>query len=119
GRGDASYLARYQKLPTVEVRGVVEDLSEEYQRAEAALVPLFFGSGTRVKIVEAARYGCPVISTPLGARGLPLENAPSFLEATSADDWIARLTATSSDLTVTAGSMAFETLAKFCDPERT
>ena len=39
--------------------------------AKVAVVPLLAGSGTRFKIVEAWAAGTPVISTRLGAEGLP------------------------------------------------
>jgi glycosyltransferase involved in cell wall biosynthesis len=43
-----------------------------YERCHAVVVPMFEGSGTRLKIVEAMAYGRPVVSTSLGAQGLPV-----------------------------------------------
>ena len=48
------------------------DLGSIYHSATAAIVPLRFGSGSRLKILEAGAYGLPVISTDAGARGLTL-----------------------------------------------
>src|SRR5262249_18013585 len=42
-------------------------------RATLLLVPLWAGGGARVKIIEAAAAGLPVVSTPIGAEGLGLE----------------------------------------------
>jgi polysaccharide biosynthesis protein PslH len=39
--------------------------------ADVALVPLRFESGTRFKILEAGLCGVPVVSTSLGAEGIP------------------------------------------------
>jgi glycosyltransferase involved in cell wall biosynthesis len=36
------------------------------------VVPLRFGGGTRLKILEALARGVPVVSTPLGCEGLGL-----------------------------------------------
>ena len=45
-----------------------------YRDALAAIVPLRTGGGTRLKILEAMAAGVPVISTPLGAEGLPVSS---------------------------------------------
>jgi glycosyltransferase involved in cell wall biosynthesis len=42
------------------------------------------GSGTRLKIVEAMALGRPVISTPLGAEGLPIAPGEHYLAAEDA-----------------------------------
>lgn len=61
-------------LPRVEFTGPVPNAIEELARARAVVVPLLSGSGTRLKIVEAWAAARAVISTPLGAEGLPAEN---------------------------------------------
>lgn len=48
------------------------DLDVFYRRASAGIVPLRFGSGSRIKILEAGSYNVPVISTKVGAEGLGL-----------------------------------------------
>jgi glycosyltransferase involved in cell wall biosynthesis len=55
------------------------------------VAPILTGGGTRVKIIEAALYGRPVVSTPLGAEGLNLsedrgeivmaDDGPGFAQA--------------------------------------
>ena len=52
--------------------GRVDALEPFYDAAHAAIVPMFEGSGTRLKVIEASFLGRPVISTALGAQGLPL-----------------------------------------------
>jgi glycosyltransferase involved in cell wall biosynthesis len=51
--------------------GPVIDAVMEIASARAAVVPVLTGSGTRVKIIEAWAAGVPVVSTTLGAEGLP------------------------------------------------
>jgi glycosyltransferase involved in cell wall biosynthesis len=40
---------------------------------------VLYGSGTRVKIVEAAAYGKPVVSTTIGAEGIELRDGEEIL----------------------------------------
>jgi len=78
--------------PRIEVRGPVVDAVKELARARVAVVPLLAGSGTRFKIVEAWAAGIPVVSTTVGAEGLPAgdgenillaDNGPAFAETVS------------------------------------
>jgi glycosyltransferase involved in cell wall biosynthesis len=50
-----------------------------WARADAAIVPLRAGGGTRLKILEAAACGVPVVSTTIGAEGLELEAESEIL----------------------------------------
>jgi glycosyltransferase involved in cell wall biosynthesis len=61
--------------PGVEFLGFVPDLHALYARSRVVVAPILTGGGTRVKIVEAALYGRPVVSTTLGAEGLELSAA--------------------------------------------
>jgi glycosyltransferase involved in cell wall biosynthesis len=60
-------------LPPGRVRttGEVSDALAEIGASLAAMVPIRSGSGTRIKILEAWAAGTPVVSTTLGAEGLP------------------------------------------------
>jgi len=78
--------------PRIQLSGPVADAVSELARAKVAIVPVLAGSGTRVKIIEAWAAGVPVVSTPLGAEGLPVragehillaEDAPGFRDAVS------------------------------------
>ena len=48
------------------------DTRPHWQAAAVAIVPLLAGGGTRLKILEAAASGVPVVSTRIGAEGLDL-----------------------------------------------
>ncbi len=47
------------------------DLAVAYARARVAVVPLRCGAGVKLKVVEALRGGVPLVTTPVGAQGLP------------------------------------------------
>ena len=47
------------------------DLAAAYDRARVAVVPLRSGAGVKLKVVEALRAGLPLVTTPVGAQGLP------------------------------------------------
>lgn len=68
--------ARVQALagPGVEVTGTVPDVKPPMAAAEVYIVPLRIGGGTRIKIFEAMAMGLPIVSTTLGAEGLPVED---------------------------------------------
>jgi glycosyltransferase involved in cell wall biosynthesis len=65
--------------PGVEFRGFVADLDELYRETRVVTCPVLSGSGTRVKLVEAAAYGRPAVSTRIGAEGLALEEEHHIL----------------------------------------
>ena len=56
--------------PKINFIGEVKDVTPYYQKNNIAIVPLFEGSGTRLKILEAMSFGLPVISTSIGAEGI-------------------------------------------------
>jgi glycosyltransferase involved in cell wall biosynthesis len=73
----------------IEVVGAVEDAVLELARAKVAVVPLLAGSGTRLKILEAWAAGIPVVSTFLGAEGLPVRPGEHLLLADGAAEFAA------------------------------
>jgi polysaccharide biosynthesis protein PslH len=68
---------RSVKLPNVIVLGEVEDARTFMASKAIMIVPLFSGSGIRVKIIEGMAAGKTIISTSIGAEGIsysPREN---------------------------------------------
>jgi glycosyltransferase involved in cell wall biosynthesis len=76
----------------VTYRGYVPSLEDYYRAAHVAVIPIFFGSGTRGKIVEAMAYGRTVVSTTLGAEGLQVEPGKHYLRADTPEEFIEVLT---------------------------
>ena len=65
----------------VEYLGEVATVREHYAWSEAVVVPIFEGSGTRLKVLEAIGHGRPLVSTSRGVEGLPLRSPEHFLRA--------------------------------------
>ena len=61
---------KHLHLPNVVIVGEVENAIAFIQSKSIMLVPLFSGSGIRIKIIEAMAAGKTVISTRLGAEGI-------------------------------------------------
>ncbi len=67
--------------PRIELSGPVDDAVAELARAQVAVVPLLAGSGTRFKILEAWAAALPVVSTSIGAEGLPARDGEHLVLA--------------------------------------
>lgn len=67
--------------PGVIVTGRVDDVRPYIERATAYIVPIRIGGGTRLKIYEAMAMEKPVISTTIGAEGLPVRDGSELLLA--------------------------------------
>lgn len=78
--------------PRIEVAGPVVDAVCELARSRVAVVPLLTGSGTRLKILEAWAAGLPVVSTTIGAEGLPVRDGETALLADGAEAFAGAVT---------------------------
>lgn len=72
GRTPTPAVQRLADLPGVEVTGRVDDVRPHMARATISIVPLRIGGGTRLKIFEAMSMAKAVVSTTVGAEGLPV-----------------------------------------------
>ncbi len=75
--------------PGLTVVGPVRAVAPEYARARLMVVPLRAGSGTRIKILEAFRFGVPVVSTTIGAAGLDVQHGVHLLIADTPEEFTA------------------------------
>ncbi len=86
GRGSDQQLG-HRASANVTVTGILDSVLPYLRYASVALVPLKFESGTRFKILEAAACHVPLVSTTLGAEGLPLVHGEHILVADQAADF--------------------------------
>lgn len=80
GRGPT---AAIQALAAADIRvpGTVDDLHDLYRASSVVVAPIFWGSGVRIKIIEALACGLPLVATPLAAEGIDLIHETSVLFA--------------------------------------
>ena len=71
------------------VVGQVPSMEDELARASVAVVPVRYGGGTRVKILESFAHRVPVVSTTLGAEGLDVEDGVHLLLADDSEEFAA------------------------------
>ncbi len=112
GSGDVSLLAPYLDQGGVEYVGRVKSVTPYYKDSLISIVPIFYGSGTRVKVIESVASGCPVLSTTLGAEGLEIEPDSQFLCEDSSQGWIAALEQIKPDKAALIAKNAYQSLEK-------
>jgi glycosyltransferase involved in cell wall biosynthesis len=86
--------------------GRVPTVAQWYERCHAVVVPMFEGSGTRLKVVEAMAYGRTVVSTSLGAQGLPVDAGTHYLGADDSPAFVRHLAQVATACEGDAGEMA-------------
>lgn len=62
------------KRTNVELTGFVEDLEPYFKKSRVFVSPLRFGSGIKVKVMNALYRGIPTVTTPVGAEGLAVQH---------------------------------------------
>jgi glycosyltransferase involved in cell wall biosynthesis len=91
GRDPPDAVLALGRRPGIHVLGAVADLAPHYARATVAIAPLRAGGGTRIKILEAAAYGVPVIATTVAASGIGLDRPPAAWLADRPADFAAAM----------------------------
>lgn len=73
-----------RNLTGVSFTGFVDDVRDHARDAQAFVIPLRVGGGTRIKAFEAMAMGLPVVSTSIGIEGLDVDDGTHFLRADGA-----------------------------------
>jgi len=76
-----------EQIPGLTVTGRVEDIRPYMAKASVYVVPLLVGGGTRLKIFEAMAMGKAVVSTSIGAEGLPVVPGRDIVLADQSKDF--------------------------------
>jgi sugar transferase (PEP-CTERM/EpsH1 system associated) len=88
GRSPSARLRRIAEAnPGVVVTGRVADVRPYLAAAEIVVVPLRVGGGTRIKIPEAMAMAKPVVSTSIGAEGLPFQDGQELCIADQPEEF--------------------------------
>jgi glycosyltransferase involved in cell wall biosynthesis len=86
GTGAPDAVQQLARIPEVRVIGAVPDLTPWYRDADAVVVPLRAGGGTRIKVLEAFSFRRPVVSTSLGVEGIDVVPDEHVLLGDSPDE---------------------------------
>ena len=89
GRRPPAQIAAEAKDPLITITGTVPDVRPFLWESAVSIVPLRVGGGTRLKIFEAMAAGTPVVSTTIGAEGLPVRHGEDIGIADTPDRFAA------------------------------
>ncbi|MDE2433090.1 MAG: glycosyltransferase [Burkholderiales bacterium] len=84
---DAPAVQRIAQHAQVELVGQVDDIRPYVDEAQAYVVPLRIGGGTRLKILDAFAMSQTIISTSVGCEGLAVAHDQSIVIADTPDDF--------------------------------
>jgi len=85
GKGaDERLQASVAQHPDIRLLGFVADLESVYCDSRVSVAPLLFGSGMKVKVLDAMARGLPIVTTEVGAEGIAIENGKHMMVAENA-----------------------------------
>jgi glycosyltransferase involved in cell wall biosynthesis len=88
GRNAPEWLEKHFKREGVEYLGEINDAYGFINSKAIMVVPLFSGSGMRIKIIEGMALGKPIVTTDIGTEGIPTENGTNILIANNAAQFV-------------------------------
>jgi glycosyltransferase involved in cell wall biosynthesis len=97
GRNPPASLVRRHSGDGIHFSGTVDDVRPYMARASLVIVPLRIGGGTRLKILEAWAMGKAVLSTSIGAEGLPVIDGENIALADTPEQMTERAVALMND----------------------
>ena len=86
GKGMPKKYFNYNDETTI-VKGKIKNVKNYIMSKEIMFVPLFSGSGIRIKILEGMSFGLPIISTSKGAEGIPYTHLENIIIANTANEF--------------------------------
>lgn len=90
GRGMPEWL-KICAQPGIVIDGEVPDATTYMKNHPVMIVPLFSGSGIRIKIIEGMLAGCAIITTRVGAEGIGYTDGENLIIATDARSFVKKI----------------------------
>ena len=87
GSGQLGILSEHIHQEGIEFLGLIKDVNDIYSVADCSIVPIQYGSGTRIKVIESVSKMVPIISSSMGVQGSGLDQEDYF-HAKTEEDWI-------------------------------
>ena len=88
GRNAPYWFKRKMDLPNVVFEDEVPDAYDFMNSKSIMVVPLFSGSGMRIKIIEGMALGKPIITTSIGTEGISTTAGENIMLAETADEFV-------------------------------
>lgn len=89
GRKAPDWLIRRFHAPNIVFMGEVSDAYQFMNSKSIMVVPLFSGSGMRIKIIEGMALGKSIVSTPIGTEGISTQSGKNILIADNEKEFVA------------------------------
>jgi len=97
GRNAPEWLKQKFEKPNIVFIGEVEDAYEFMNSKAVMIVPLFSGSGMRIKIIEGMALGKTIVSTPIGAEGIDVTDGKHLKIAQTSTEFVEAISELSGD----------------------
>jgi glycosyltransferase involved in cell wall biosynthesis len=88
GRNAPAWFQKMFDLPNVVFKGEVADAYEFINSKSIMVVPLFSGSGMRIKIIEGMALGKPIVTTAIGTEGISTTSGENIVVTEDADGFV-------------------------------
>lgn len=88
GRNAPPWFQKMLNLPNVVYKGEVADAYEFINSKSIMVVPLFSGSGMRIKIIEGMALGKPIVTTTVGTEGISTTSGVNIVITEDADGFV-------------------------------
>ena len=88
GRNAPAWFQKLLNLPNVVFEGEVADAYEFINSKSIMVVPLFSGSGMRIKIIEGMALGKPIVTTPVGTEGISTTTDKNIIVTNGVDGFV-------------------------------
>ncbi len=92
GRNAPAWFQKKMNLPNVVFKGEVADAYEFINSKSIMVVPLFSGSGMRIKIIEGMALGKPIITTAVGTEGISTTSGVNIVVAENTEGFVQSIT---------------------------
>jgi len=92
GRNAPEWLIKKFDAPNIVFKGEVPDAYEFMNSKSIMVVPLFSGSGMRIKIIEGMALGKPIVSTSIGTEGISTTSGKNIVVANNEDEFLQSVT---------------------------
>lgn len=92
GQGPPPEVKAFSEDESIIITGKVDDVKPYLKKGQVFICPVRLGGGFRGKILEAMAIGRPIVSTPLGAEGIPSVHGENILLAENPQSFIRSIT---------------------------